>query len=206
MRPDKFYLHHYCHFSNQQSSVAMKSSSANRSTLIKIVEEGSTIKALNASINYNQGYDALKKMIELSLRLSPQDPVYNVEQIIVTGRDGSDLSLEEFHKDLRENLTAGATPSKGSAPNKIVLSVSFCVSSFTIIILSYQMPSIIMRYLFTFHYLRRCTLKNHSTPIPTLALSVADQFAGLTTTRTATPTRFGRLTLVTVLLYFYLLM
>lgn len=60
---------------------------ANRSTRIKVVESGKPPKVIpNATINFNLDYNSLKHMVKLAIRLSPEDPSYDVESITVHGK------------------------------------------------------------------------------------------------------------------------
>ena len=71
--------------------------SGNRATRIRITENGKLVKTIpNATINYSLHYDLFKKMIGLAIRLSPQDPLYEVEQIMfnVKDKEGEDFSLD----------------------------------------------------------------------------------------------------------------
>ena len=87
-----------------------KATSANRLTRMKVYEDGKIVKTIsNASINYGQDLDQLKKMIEIAIRLSPQDPVYTVERIILNGGEGQDYELNPSELEMFQTslLTVG---------------------------------------------------------------------------------------------------
>lgn len=82
----------------------LKGSSANRLTKIKVYEAGKCVKTItNASINYGQDFEQLRKMVEIAIRLSPQDPIYNVEKIFVAN-DGKDLELDQGELEQFQNV------------------------------------------------------------------------------------------------------
>lgn len=75
--------------------------SSNRLTKIKIVSlNGSFIKTIpNASLNYNLGYDAFVKMLGLSMRLSPQDPIYDIQEVMLHTNQQDSLSSVVLDKE-----------------------------------------------------------------------------------------------------------
>lgn len=82
----------------------LKGSSANRMTKIKVYEGGKCVKTItNASINYGQDFDQLRKMIEIAIRLSPQDPIYNVEKVFVA-TEGKDTELDQTELEQFQNV------------------------------------------------------------------------------------------------------
>jgi hypothetical protein len=73
-------------------------------TKIKVYETGKCVKTItNASINYGQDYEQLRKMGENAIRLSPQDPIYNVEKIFVAN-EGKDIELDQSQLEQFQNI------------------------------------------------------------------------------------------------------
>lgn len=100
----------------------MKGSSANRMTKIKVFEGGKCIKTItNASINYGQDFDQLRKMIEIAIRLSPQDPIYNVEKVFVAS-EGKDNELDQDGLEQFQNVLF--RPESQLVAQKVALTVS----------------------------------------------------------------------------------
>jgi hypothetical protein len=78
-----------------------KGISANRMSKIKVCESGKVIKTVSsASINYGQDFDQLRKMIEIAIRLSPQDPIYNIEKIFVVTSEGEEVEVDQQELEL----------------------------------------------------------------------------------------------------------
>ncbi len=101
-----------------------KAASANRSTRLKVVEDGKVVKTIpNASINFGQDLEQLKKMLEIAIRLSPQDPVYTVEKIILNGGEGQDFEMDQNELELFQN-SLFRTDTHTAMSNKISLTVS----------------------------------------------------------------------------------
>ena len=78
---------------------------SNRITRIKVIELGKPNKCIpNATINYNLDFHSLKRMVKLAIRLSPQDPLYEVEKILVignvNGKNSEELLLEEGEMEM----------------------------------------------------------------------------------------------------------
>lgn len=79
----------------------LKTTSANRATRMKVVEDGKVVKTIsNASINYGQDLVQLKKMIEIAIRLSPDDPIYTVEKLIISAGDGAEYEIDQKELEL----------------------------------------------------------------------------------------------------------
>lgn len=102
----------------------LKGSSANRLTKIKVHEGGKVIKTItNASLNYGQDYEQLRKMVEIAIRLSPQDPIYNVERIfIVNPNDNKEIEFDQ--SELEQFQVSLFKPENQVVGHKISLSVS----------------------------------------------------------------------------------
>lgn len=103
----------------------LKSASANRMTKLKVIEGGKNVKNIsNVTINYGQEYEQLKKMLELAIRLSPQDPIYQVEKVyIVNPNDGTEIEINQ--KELEELQQSLFKPDSMAMANKLSLTVSF---------------------------------------------------------------------------------
>lgn len=79
----------------------LKGVSANRMSKIKVHEAGKVVKTIpNASINYGQDMDQLKKMIEIAIRLSPQDPVYMIDKIFIVTAEGDEIEVDQHELEL----------------------------------------------------------------------------------------------------------
>lgn len=76
-----------------------RNSSANRSTKIKLIEGGKVAKVINSNVNYSLEYDQFKKILEVSIRLSPQDPVYIIDKIILHNENNENIELNEAEMD-----------------------------------------------------------------------------------------------------------
>lgn len=62
--------------------------SVNRQTRIRLVENGKVIKTIsNAIVNFSLDYQSLQKMISLAIRLSPQDPLYEINEVVLNTKD-----------------------------------------------------------------------------------------------------------------------
>lgn len=73
------------------------------------MENGKQVKCVpNTTINYNLDYQSLKKMIRLAIRLSPQDPLYVVEQIIFNCKNNGDIPIEESDIETAKTVIAHA--------------------------------------------------------------------------------------------------
>lgn len=102
----------------------LNGSSANRMTKIKVYEIGKCMKTItNASINYGQDYEQLRKMVEIAIRLSPQDPNYNVEKIFIVS-EGKDIELDQSELEQFQNILF--RPENLLTGPKIALSVRLC--------------------------------------------------------------------------------
>lgn len=74
-------------------------------TQIKVVEGGKVVKTIaNTAINYGQDLDQLKKMIEIAIRLSPQDPVYVADKLMINLGKGKDMEMD--HDELEQFQTS----------------------------------------------------------------------------------------------------
>lgn len=104
----------------------MKTTSANRTTKMKVIENGTVVKTVaNASINYGQDLLQLKKMIELAIRLSPQDPIYTVEKVCVEIGDGKYSEIDQNELVQIQNSLFKVDPSSAtSLGTKVSLKVS----------------------------------------------------------------------------------
>jgi hypothetical protein len=73
----------------------------NRTTKIKVIENGAAVKTVpNATINFGLDHATFKKMISLAIRLSPQDPLYEVNDITLHGKtDDKDLIIEDVETE-----------------------------------------------------------------------------------------------------------
>ena len=82
----------------------------NRITRIKVIENGKQVKSIpNATINYNLDFNSLKKMIRLAIRLSPQDPLYDVDQIIVNTKSNEEVAMSEAEIDVAKSIISQAS-------------------------------------------------------------------------------------------------
>lgn len=124
------FSHYSFHRKSSYEMNILKGASANRTTKIKVFEDGKKIKTIpNASINFGQNYDGLKKMLELALRLSPTDPYYKVEKVFYSPANGSgDI---EFDQSELEQFQAALFKPENFNANKTTL----CVSCFICILL-----------------------------------------------------------------------
>lgn len=69
--------------------------SCNKPTRIRLVENGRVVKTIpNAILNYNLDYNSLKKFVGIVVRLSPQDPIYDIDTILIQ-KDGDDVELDD---------------------------------------------------------------------------------------------------------------
>lgn len=104
----------------------LKSSSTNRQTRLKVFEDGNLVKTIpTASINYGVDFEQLKKMIEIAIRLCPQDPVYHVEKLFITA--GAD---QEFEIDPKELELIKNSLFKHDAPTPVGAKITLLVSSY----------------------------------------------------------------------------
>lgn len=73
----------------------------NRMTKIKVIENGVTVKTVpNATINFGLDHATFKKMISLAIRLSPQDPLYEVNEIILHAKsEDNNLIIEDVESE-----------------------------------------------------------------------------------------------------------
>eukprot|EP00981_Chlorochromonas_danica_P012395 scaffold4877_cov171-Ochromonas_danica.AAC.10 len=94
----------------------MKTTSANRTTKMKVIENGTVVKTVaNASINYGQDLQQLKKMIELAIRLSPQDPIYTVDKVCVEIGDGKYSEIDQNELVQIQNSLFKVDPSSATS-------------------------------------------------------------------------------------------
>jgi hypothetical protein len=106
----------------------LKSTSANRSTRMKVIEDGVVVKTItNASINYGVEFDQLKKMIEIAIRLSPQDPIYHVEKLFISAGEGQEYEVDRKELELIQN-SLFRHDSPVPATTKILLTVRSSLS------------------------------------------------------------------------------
>ncbi len=78
--------------------------SSNRQTKIKVIENGKVVKTVNnAAINYGQDIDQLKKMIEIAIRLSPQDPIYVADKLCVSLGEGREIDIDQGELEMIQN-------------------------------------------------------------------------------------------------------
>lgn len=85
-------------------------------TKMKVIEGGQVVKTVaNASINYGQDLSQLKKMIEIAIRLSPQDPVYLVEKVTIEIGDGKYSEIDQNELLAVQNSLFKSDPSSASA-------------------------------------------------------------------------------------------
>jgi predicted HTH transcriptional regulator len=101
----------------------LKGTTANRMTKIKVCESGKTVKTIsNVSINFGQDFEQLKKMIEISIRLSPQDPLYIVDKVFILNQSNQ-KEIEFNQMELEQLQSALFRPENQSLTTKITLSV-----------------------------------------------------------------------------------
>ena len=102
----------------------------NRITRIKVVENGKTVKVIpNATINYNLDFNSMKKMVKLAIRLSPQDPLYEVDNMIVFGKENEEIPIIEDDMELPKSIIrASSTPQAilNGEPISMTVSVYTC--------------------------------------------------------------------------------
>lgn len=98
-----------------------RNTSANRSTRIKLIEGGKVTKVINSNVNYSLDYDQFKKILEVSIRLSPQDPIYIIDKIFIHNENNENIELNEVEMDrVLKNISL-----TDSLSTKYNLSVSF---------------------------------------------------------------------------------
>jgi hypothetical protein len=116
----------------------MKTSSANRMTKMKVIESGKVVKTVaNASINYGQDLEQLKKMIEIAIRLSPQDPVYTVDKVCIEIGDGKYSEIDQNELVQIQNCLFKVDPtSANSLGSKVSLKVKIYIINVNIHVVS----------------------------------------------------------------------
>jgi hypothetical protein len=78
--------------------------SSNRLTQIRVVEDGKVVKTVsNASINFGQDLENLKKMIEIAIRLSPQDPIYLADKLVINLNKNQDVVMDQNELEQLQN-------------------------------------------------------------------------------------------------------
>lgn len=103
----------------------MKTASANRMTKMKVIENGTVVKTVaNASINYGQDLLQLKKMIEIAIRLSPQDPVYTVDKVCIEIGEGKYGEINQEELVQIQSTLFKAESAAASIGSKVSLKVS----------------------------------------------------------------------------------
>lgn len=105
----------------------MNKGSSNRTTQIKVVEGGKVVKTVsNVNINYGQDLEQLKKMVEISIRLSPQDPVYTAEKLLIHLGKGKDAEIDQ---DELEQFQSALFKQEVAPGAKVLMTVSNLVMS-----------------------------------------------------------------------------
>ena len=78
--------------------------SANRSTSIKVVENGNTVKSVTTNVNYKESVKSLKKILEFSIKLRPDEPNYEVTQVFIKADGVYEEITEENIESIRSSL------------------------------------------------------------------------------------------------------
>jgi hypothetical protein len=90
----------------------MKAASLNRMTKIRVFEKKQCVKTIpNASINYGQDIENMKKMLVLAIRLCPEDPCYTIDKVFIEIGEGkySEMDQDKLMKvqNMRFSSAAG---------------------------------------------------------------------------------------------------
>ena len=109
------------------SSTLSAMTSISKATIKLVAEDGTSIKKLtNININFSTNFENFRRNVETSLRLAPDDPVYELKKLMLIRKSSEDTRLIEVNQELlcdsfgcaKLNLIATVAVSKFVSPQK----------------------------------------------------------------------------------------